>query len=67
MNQVSKKRDRSGPLAGAAVTACFVSAYGFSNDSALFIWVLPTVLVGLTAVWSYWPNRPVEETTRHEA
>jgi hypothetical protein len=64
MNQAPKKKDRSGPLAGAAVAACFVSAYGFNNQSALFTWVLPIALVGLTALWSHWPRRSEEQSPR---
>lgn len=60
MTQLQKKKDRSGPLAGVGIAACFISAYGFSNESPLFMWMLPTALVGLTAVWAYWPHRPAE-------
>jgi hypothetical protein len=64
MSQSPKKKDRSGPLAGVAVAACFVSAYGFNSQSALFMWVLPAALVGLTALWAYWARRREEQTTR---
>ena len=63
MSQLPKKKDRSGPLAGVAVAACFVSAYGFSHQSALFMWVLPVALVAATAAWAYWPRRPSEDPT----
>lgn len=66
MDRVGKQKDRSGALAGVAVAACFVSAYGFSHQRAFFQWVLPVVLVGATALWAYWPRRPMERTTGHE-
>jgi hypothetical protein len=67
MDPVEKKKDRSGALAGAAVAACFVSAYGFSHQSALFQWVLPVALVAATALWAHWPRRSAEPTTRQRA
>jgi len=61
MNQLTnKKKDRNGPLAGVAVAACFLSAFGFSYQNVLLMWMLPVALVGLTAIWAYWPHRPAE-------
>jgi hypothetical protein len=60
MAELPKKIDRSGPLAGVAIAACFVAAYGFSNQNAFLMWVLPAGLIGPAAIWAYWPHRPME-------
>jgi hypothetical protein len=57
----SKKKDRSNVPIVAGLIGCVLSAYGFSRQNPLFLWMIPLALVGVALLWAFWP-RPAERS-----
>jgi len=51
-----KKNERMNAVWIACFVACFLFAYGFSNQNALFQWKLPLALVLATGIWALLPR-----------
>jgi hypothetical protein len=63
-NPKSKKKDRSTTPIVALLIGCFLSAYGYSRQSALFLWMIPLGLVAAAMLWSYWPRAAATSAPR---
>jgi hypothetical protein len=62
--QTTKKKDRSNLIVGSGVLSCLSFAYGFSNQSTLFQWVIPVAIPLLAAAWSFRPRAAESRETR---
>jgi hypothetical protein len=52
----NKKKDRSNAPVVAGIASCILSVYGFSNENALFLWVIPLALMSTSTLWAFWPR-----------
>jgi hypothetical protein len=50
------KKDRTTLPMLAGLAGCGMAAYGFSRQSALFLWMLPLGLLSLSLLWVFWPR-----------
>lgn len=62
-----KKTDRSNLIIGSCVLSCLSFAFGFSNQSAIFQWVVPIAIPLLAAAWAYRPRTTGQEDRRGNA
>jgi hypothetical protein len=60
----AKKQDRSTLPALAFIASCVMAAYGFKTGSALFLWMLPAILMVIAIAWSFWPTRKTGDSGR---
>ena len=56
MAQKNKKTDRTNLIVGSCVASCISFAYGFSNHSAIFQWLIPVAIPILAAAWAFRPR-----------
>ena len=53
----AKKRDHSTAPSVAFIVSCVLAAYGFKTGNALFLWILPSLLVAGALVYAFVSSR----------